>query len=427
MANTTAKRPATGKGSGSGTKKNSNEKESLGSRFGGLVDDCVAVFKDKKLGFDLPLLVIVVALVVVGLVMMYSASYAYAYYHDGDSNYYIRSQLIFAVLGFALMFLASLVPAEKLRSATMLIVIISYALLVIVLFMPKINYVRRWINLGFTTFQPSEIAKFAVIIFGAKWGDYYYEFRRRNRRLHKNKFKNSILRFCWGIGIFILMLGTTCGLVVAEPHISCTILLLLIGATMMWMSGVDMKWFILLIGIAVAGIIFVIFSGTIGYSMTRIEVWKDPFSDIQGTGWQNVQALYAISSGGLLGQGIGNSKQKFLYISEPQNDFVFAVVCEELGFVGATLVILLFMIFVWRGFTISISNPDRFSKLMGIGITAQIGWQALLNVAVVTNTIPNTGISLPFFSYGGTSLVMLLLEIGVLLSISRKSTFKQTM
>jgi len=422
MANATAKkRPSSGRASAA------EEKKSIGRRIGDVFDESVAVFRDKKMGFDLPLLVIVIALVVTGLVMMYSASYAYAYHNDGDSNFYISRQLVFALIGLALMIGVSFVPAERLRGATGVIVGFSYLLLVIVLFMPAVKGVHRWINLGFTTFQPTEVAKFAVIIFGAKWGDYYCEFRRRRRKFHKNKVLNSLLRFAFGLGIYGLMVITTAVLVVIEPHISCTVLIFLLAATMMWMAGVDGRLFLVMAGVAVAAVIFVIFSGSIGYSMTRIEVWKDPFSDIRGDGWQNVQALYAISSGGLLGQGIGNSKQKFLYISEPQNDFVFAVICEELGFVGATLIVLLFVIFVWRGFTISISNPDRFSKLMGIGITAQIGWQALLNIAVVTKTIPNTGISLPFFSYGGTSLVMLLLEIGVLLSISRKSTFKQSL
>lgn len=419
MANATVKRSA------SSRKADTGEKKSIGRRIGDVFDESIAVFKDKKMGFDLPLFVIVIALVITGLVMMYSASYAYAYHNDGDSNFYISHQLVFALIGFTLMMLVSFIPAERLRGATGIIVAISYLLLIIVLFMPAVKGVHRWINLGFTTFQPTEIAKFAIIIFGAKWGEYYCEYRRRRRKFHKNKILNGLLRFAMGLGIYGIMVLTTVLLVVIEPHISCTVLILLLAATMMWMAGVDGRIFLAIAALAVVAVLFVIFSGSIGYSMTRIEVWKDPFSDIQGDGWQNVQALYAISSGGLLGQGIGNSKQKFLYISEPQNDFVFAVVCEELGFVGATLIVLLFVIFVWRGFTISISNPDRFSKLMGIGITAQIGWQALLNIAVVTKTIPNTGISLPFFSYGGTSLVMLMLEIGVLLSISRKSTFKQ--
>jgi len=221
------------------------------------------------------------------------------------------------------------------------------------------------------------------------------------------------------------VLAFTALLMLLEPHISCTILVLLIALTIMFVGGTRMIWFLLVVGIGVVAVTFVVFSGSIGYSSSRIEVWKDPFVDPLGTGWQNIQALYAISSGGLFGAGLGNSRQKYLYISEPQNDFVYAVICEELGFIGACVIIAMFLVFVWRGFIISVNHPNRFCKLMGIGITAQVGWQALLNVAVVTKVIPNTGISLPFFSYGGTSLVMLLAEMGVLLAISRGSTAKK--
>ena len=157
----------------------------------------------------------------------------------------------------------------------------------------------------------------------------------------------------------------------------------------------------------------------------RFDVWFDPFNDPLGDGWQNIQALYAISSGGLTGQGIGNSRQKYLYISEPQNDFIFSVISEEIGFIGSVFIILLFMIFVWRGLTVSVSTTNRFCKYLGVGITSQVGWQALLNMMVVTGLAPNTGISLPFFSYGGSSLVMLLAEMGILLSISRHSAIKR--
>ena len=166
------------------------------------------------------------------------------------------------------------------------------------------------------------------------------------------------------------------------------------------------------------------FLGVVPYGRARVEMWLDPFADAKGDGWQTVQSLYAISSGGIFGAGYGNSRQKYMYIAEPQNDFIFAVVCEEVGLVGAIIIILIFVAFVWRGFALSVANPDRFRRFVGIGITSQIGYQMLLNVAVVTNMVPNTGISLPFFSYGGTSIIMLLAEIGVLLAISRSSPNK---
>ncbi len=379
--------------------------------FRGVVDSARNTLHDRSQNVDMVLLWLIIGLVVCGIIMMYSASFAYAYYNrDGDSNFFFRNQMIFAVIGLVGMFAVSLYPAVRFKNFNLLVLAISTALLIVVLFLPKVNGVHRWINLGITTFQPSEITKFAVILFGATWADSHAD------KMHT---------FKWGVLPFAGVLLLSGALLVLEPHISCTIIILLLGMTMMWVGGTRLFWFAILAGVAVTGVVAVILSGQIGYSFSRIEVWLDPFSDPRGDGWQNIQALYAISSGGLFGSGLGNSRQKYLYISEPQNDFVFSVVCEELGFIGAALVIALFVVFVWRGFTVSVNNPNRFCKLLGIGITAQVGWQALLNMAVVTKMVPNTGISLPFFSYGGTSLVMLLLEMGVLLAISRGSTAKR--
>lgn len=385
--------------------------ESSGGWFRNTWDSAVEIMRDRSQNVDMVLLCIIFALVVIGIIMMYSASFAYAHYNeDGDSDYYFRHQVIFAVIGIIVMFAASLYPAVRLKRFNLPILTISTILLIIVLFLPEINYVHRWINLGFTTFQPSEITKFAVILFGATWADSHAD------KMHTGK---------WGVLPFAIVLGVSGALLLLEPHISCTVIVMLLGLTMMFVGGTRMTWFVGLVILVAVGIVAVILSGAVGYSSSRIAVWLDPFVDPLDKGWQNIQALYAIASGGLLGEGLGNSRQKYLYISEPQNDFVFAVVCEELGFIGAALVIALFVVFVWRGFTISINNPNRFSKLLGIGITAQVGWQALLNMAVVTKMVPNTGISLPFFSYGGTSLVMLLFEMGVLLAISRGSTEKK--
>ena len=184
------------------------------------------------------------------------------------------------------------------------------------------------------------------------------------------------------------------------------------------------EYFLTLLGFAAVAVYLIVFLGVVPYGRTRVAVWLDPFADAKGSGWQNVQSLYAISSGGIFGAGFGNSRQKYMYISEPQNDFIFSVICEELGLVGAIIIILIFVTFIWRGFSLSVANTDRFQKFVGIGITSQIGYQMMLNIAVVTNMVPNTGISLPFFSSGGTSIVMLLAEIGVLLAISRESPNK---
>ncbi len=398
-------------GSGSRSAGSDAPKRSLGERLGDTVGYVSGMIKDRSQGFDAPLFWIIIALVVAGLIMLYSASYAYCYYkHEGNSNYLIIRQLLFAVAGVAVMLLASFYPAEKIKKYTLVLYGVSILLLSVVLLLPEIEHVHRWIDLGFTTFQPSEIAKLAVLVLCATWAD-----------SHGDKM-NTLM---WGVLPFIVFLVPVVALLLLEPHISCTVLVLLIAMTLMFVGGTDFKWFAGLLGVASVGIVGIILSGKIVYAGNRITAWLDPYSDKQGVGWQTLQSLYAISSGGLLGQGLGQSRQKYLYVSAPHNDMIFSVVCEELGFVGAVVILVLFFAFIYRGLTISVANPNRFCKLMGIGITAQIGWQTFLNIAVVTNTIPNTGVSLPFFSYGGTSLLMLLLEMGILLSISRNSTQKK--
>ncbi|MBQ1553825.1 MAG: FtsW/RodA/SpoVE family cell cycle protein, partial [Clostridia bacterium] len=321
-------------------------------------------------------------------------------------------------------------------NVTLILMGICYFLLALVLALPRIEHVHRWINLGFTTFQPSEIAKFAAILWCATYiSDHYKEINitsypdletkaRVNRSKVRKWFYSMGQSFMTGVLPFLIWLGPMLVLIVIEPHLSCTVLMVLIIGTMMFVGGTNKGFFTILIALAVLAGYLVIYTDIVPYGSKRIKVWQDPFYDKLGDGWQNIQSLYAISSGGLFGVGIGNSKQKYLYIAEPQNDFVFAVICEEVGLIGAMLVVAMFVFFVWRGFSVSLANPNRFCKLVGIGITAQIGFQMLLNICVVTNMVPNTGISLPFFSYGGTSLMMLLLEIGVLLAISRTSPNK---
>ena len=234
--------------------------------------------------------------------------------------------------------------------------------------------------------------------------------------LHRS-FITGVWPFMWRVSPILVLL-------VLEPHLSCTIIILLIVATLMLLGGTRREYFITLLVLAGIAVYLIVFLGVVPYGRARVEMWLDPFADAKGDGWQTVQSLYAISSGGIFGAGFGNSRQKYMYIAEPQNDFVFAVVCEEVGLVGAIIIILIFVAFIWRGFALSVANPDRFRRFVGIGITSQIGYQMLLNIAVVTNMVPNTGISLPFFSYGGTSILMLLAEIGVLLAISRSSPNK---
>lgn len=397
----------------------------------------MGVLKNKRLSYDKPLFFIVMLLLALGLIMMYSASYAYAYYELENSTYYIVRQVLFAIIGIIAMIAISVIPPEKYKNKLPWGLLgFSYALMIIVLFMPRINGVKRWIPLGFISFQPSEIAKFAVILWCAYYFSKYYKqintlsYPDEATKLRVNRSKFAKWRYeMWqnflkAVLPLLLVFGGLLVLLLLEPHLSCTILIVLIIATMMYVGGTKKSYFGALAIVGTIALYLVIYTDIVPYGKSRIDVWLDPFTDKLGDGWQNIQSLYAISSGGLFGVGLGNSRQKYLYISEPQNDFIFAVVCEELGLVGASVIVLLFALFVWRGFAVSISNPDKFSRFLGIGITSQIGFQALLNFCVVTKMVPNTGISLPFFSYGGTSLLMLLAEIGVLLAISRRSPNK---
>ncbi|MBQ1989070.1 MAG: FtsW/RodA/SpoVE family cell cycle protein, partial [Clostridia bacterium] len=228
------------------------------------------------------------------------------------------------------------------------------------------------------------------------------------------------------IGTLLILLAIPCGLIVVEPHLSATILVFCIGAVLMIVGGLPKRYIIGGFLAAVGGVIALIFGGTVGYGSDRIKYWFDPWADASGKGFQTIQSLLAIGSGGILGRGIGQSRQKHLWVPEPHNDFIFSIVCEELGLIGALIIILLFCLLLWRGFTVAMHAEDKFGSLMAIGLTFQVALQAMLNIWVVTNTIPNTGISLPFFSYGGTSLFILLCEMGIVLNISRGANIEKT-
>ncbi|MBE6753704.1 MAG: cell division protein FtsW [Ruminococcaceae bacterium] len=373
--------------------------------------DMRGIAGDRTKRVNAVLMWLVILLLGIGIVSMYSASYAYAYaYKDGNSEYFLQRQLVYAAVGGVMMYLASIYPLERLKRLTPFVYGLSFVLLIIVLFCDPVNGSRRWIPLGpLGTFQPSEVGKLALIMTMSAWASNNY------KRMHT---------FKYGVAIPIAAALFIIAPVLAETHLSCSILMVLLVATILYIGGMSYKWLLPAIGAGVGGIAL-LFTGVIPYGQSRIAAYKDPFVDALGIGWQNIQALYAISSGGLFGQGIGQSHQKHLYISEPQNDFIFAVVCEEVGFFGALVIIALFVALVVIGFSVSINHSDRFCRLMGVGISAQVGWQTLLNVAVVTKTIPNTGISLPFFSAGGTSLIMLMTEMGILLAISRSSNARR--
>ena len=224
---------------------------------------------------------------------------------------------------------------------------------------------------------------------------------------------------------FHTALAVVCALVVKEPHLSATVLIFSIGIIMMIVGGIKWRWIALGGGIGAAGLITVVATGLVSYASSRITYWLDPWKAATGEGYQTIQSLLAIGSGGLWGRGLGQSRQKYLWVPEPHNDFIFAIVAEELGLIGAVCILIAFCILIWRGVSIAMRAPDRFGSMLALGIIFQVGLQTVLNILVVTNTIPNTGISLPFFSYGGTALLMLLAQMGILLSVSRSSTLKK--
>ena len=359
---------------------------------------------------DLPFLVLVLTLVGFGLVMLFSASYAVALYRRGDAYAYIRPQLLYAALGLIAMWLASRVDYHIYHKLAWPVLGVSLVLLVLVLFMPEYNGCKRWLVIpGVGTLQPSEIAKFAVVLAFS-----------HIISLNASRMKS----FAVGVLPFGLVLGMVAVLMLLEPHLSGTLLILGIGAVLMFVGGTGIKWFILAGAGAVGavGAAVAVMPDLVPYAASRLASWLDPFADPLGDGHQTIQSLYAIGSGGATGLGLGNSRQKHMFVPEPQNDFIFSIVCEELGFVGALAVVTLFVLLLLRGITLAVHAPDRFGGLLVVGFVVQVTMQAALNIAVVTNTIPNTGISLPFFSSGGTSLMMLLGEMGIVLSVSRQES-----
>lgn len=366
------------------------------------------------MGIDLPFLIILLIILVFGLIMMFSASYAVAYYNYNDSFYFLKRQLIFAVIGFVLMMGVSYIDYHSLHHLCYVFLGLSYLSLILVLLLPAVNGVHRWIGIGSYGIQASEFSKFAIVLFLAHWGSLYYD------KMHTIKY---------GVLPAAAVFLSTAALLVLEPHYSGIVIILLLTVVMLYISGIKTKW-LGAVGIAaVVAFLIAWVTGLLTYAMTRMEGWGQALEytteKMWQTTWQTRNSLYAIGSGGLFGLGLGNSRQKYGYLPEPQNDFIFAVVCEELGLIGAIVVLLIFAALVWRGVKIALKAPDRFGKLLGIGLISQIGIQVILNIFVITDWLPNTGISLPFFSYGGSSLVVLMLQMGVILSISRHSNIEK--
>ena len=370
-------------------------------------------------GFDIVYMVLVLMLLTVGLVMMFSASYISAKYDFAtkyDATYYIKRQLGFALVGVALMFIISRINPEILKKLTPFIFGVSLVLLVLVLINPyrldgKEDF-KRWLKLGIV-FQPSDVAKLGIIMFFA-W--------------LLEKYRHQIETKWWVSLALFGLLGFLCVLIYLEKHLSCTILIMLIGIGMLFLGGVDRRWFILgfTVGILLIAVV-VIFRDQLldPYQADRIDSFIHKDYDDVDSRWQTNQSLFALGSGGFFGLGLGNSRQKYLYMPEPQNDFIFAIVGEELGFFRSVLIILLFAALVFRGFVIATKAKSMFERLLVLGISLQVGLQTILNILVVTDLMPNTGISLPFFSYGGTALVMQLVEMGMVLAVSRSGERKK--
>ncbi len=372
------------------------------------------VFNQKGAKLDMPLLLITFILLAFGLVMLYSASYVYGIYRfHGDSLHYIRDQAVFAAIGVVAMLIASKIDYHIYKNYIKFLMAVVYIMLVVVLFMPDYNGCHRWIVIEHVgTFQPSEIAKFVIVVVFANMIEKNYD---------------KMKEFQYGIVPFLIVLVSIVILLFFEPHLSGIVIICTVGAIMMFVGGCDVKWFFIGFGLLVAGIIrvLIIFPESIHYASVRIDNWLHPENDLSNAGYQSYMGKLAVGSGGLFGLGLGNSRQKHLHLPEGQNDFIFAIICEELGFVGGVMVIALFVMLFLRGIYIAVRAKDKYGAMLVVGIISQICLQAFLNVAVATGTIPNTGISLPFFSEGGTSLLMILGEIGVVLSVSRSANLNR--
>lgn len=359
---------------------------------------------------DLPFCLLVMMLTIIGLIMLFSASFPRAYYEDSNPTYYVARQGVFAIMGVAAMAFVGKINYQRFRGLAKPLLYLAIVLLVLVVIphnpiaLTRHN-ATRWLGLPNTAlqFQPSEIAKLAVVL-------YFSDTISRK--------KERMQTFRYGIAPYAIILGALAGLMMMEPHLSGTLLILGAGAAIMLVGGISWGWVAGALGVAATGLYVVV--GIVGYGASRIAMWHDPFIDARGDGYQLVQSLLSIGSGGLLGVGLGKSRQKFMYLPEEHNDFVFSIVCEELGLIGAAIIMLLFAALILRGYWIALHARDRFGSLLVVGVITLLAFQTFLNMGVVTGLLPTTGVSLPFFSYGGTALTIQLFEMGIVLSVSRQ-------
>ncbi len=374
----------------------------------------------KRGRMDLPFFLMVMLILVTGLVMLLSASYARSYYETYDPVkgtaepliIFIK-QAIFSVIGTAGMLVISRIRIDFIRKYSIWLMIVTIGLLFFVLLKGLAGGgAVRWIDLGFTNLQPSEIAKLAVILTFSAW---------------ICKFGEQMKTFKYGVLPFMVTLLVLAVLLLLQPHLSATIIIMMLGIMMMFLGGTRLYWFAAIFALAWLFGKFVMSNrewlgqtlGFFNYAFERIDAWQHPEDMLLEGGWQIMQSLYAVGSGGLLGLGLGQSRQKYLYLPEEHNDYIFSIICEELGFIGATLILLLFAVLIIRGFWLAMHCRDRYSSLVVTGIMILLTLQVFLNVAVATNLMPSTGISLPFFSYGGSALTLQMAQMGIVLSVSK--------
>jgi cell division protein FtsW len=357
---------------------------------------------------DFTLVFTVVLLVIIGIIMVFSSSSASAYYAHGDSYFFLKRQMMWAVLGFISMFVLSNFNYERYERLSKYI-LVAGLLSLFTVFIPglgvTLNGATRWIAIGGNTIQPSEFAKIAVIIYTAS---------------ALGRKKDDIRSFVKGITPFLIVAGLVFGLIMLQPDFSTGVSIIALVFIMVFIAGANIGH---LLGLTLPGFAaLIMLIAAEPYRMERWTSFIDPFRDPRDSGYQIIQSLYALGSGGLFGLGLGRSRQKFFYIPLPQNDFIFSIIGEELGFIGAATVVFLFMLLIWRGIRIAIHAPDFFGGMLASGIIAMIAIQVIMNIAVVTSSMPVTGIPLPFISSGGSSLFFTLSAIGILLNISRKAS-----
>ena len=393
-----------------------------------------------KNGMDVPFFILMLVILAIGLIMLLSSSYVYAFHFEGgDSYYYFKRQLLFAVVGVVGIWVASHFNYAYLKKLAFVLWILSVGLVTAALFQNGDAEIRRWLDLGLLSFQPSELAKCCLIIFLAFGldkdrkkliSDRPSKARWIKALNEKTGLKITLKSSTTSLFFYLIIVGITAIPVIASSHLSGTILIGLIGIVMLWMGEAKKSWFYIGVIIAAVVIVYVIFNYENvpvlkDYMAVRIKSWLLKDYQPDKARWQINHSLYALGSGGFLGAGIGNSKQKYLYVSECHTDFIFSVVAEELGFVGCFIILLLFVALICRGIYIGMRARDRFGALLVFGMVAQLGLQVALNIAVITDTLPNTGIPLPFFSYGVTALLITLAEMGIILCVSRQADLKK--